>query len=59
MTYGGPANTTEILATWIYKNAFSKYRAGYANALCVIQSLICIVFYFLQRYIGKKGGIEE
>lgn len=58
MTYGGPANSTEILSTWIYKNAFSMYRAGYANALCVVQSLICIVFYFIQRFIGKKGGIE-
>jgi len=38
MTNGGPANSTEILATWIYKNAFNKYRVGYANALCVIQS---------------------
>jgi raffinose/stachyose/melibiose transport system permease protein len=59
MTYGGPANATEILATWIYKNAFVKYNAGYANALCVIQSGICLIFYFLQRYISKKGGLEE
>lgn len=58
MTYGGPANRTEILATWIYKNAFSKYRAGYANALCVIQSAICLGFYFFQRYISRKGGLE-
>lgn len=58
MTYGGPANRTEILATWIYKNAFAKYRAGYANALCVIQSVICLGFYFLQRFISKKGGLE-
>jgi raffinose/stachyose/melibiose transport system permease protein len=59
MTNGGPANSTEILATWIYKNAFSKYRAGYANALCVLQSGICLVFYFLQKYVSKKGGIVE
>lgn len=59
MTYGGPANATEILATWIYKNAFVKYSAGYANALCVVQSGICLVFYFLQKYISRKGGLEE
>ena len=59
MTYGGPANSTEILATWIYKNAFVKYAAGYANALCVIQSGICLVFYFLQKFISKKGGLDE
>jgi raffinose/stachyose/melibiose transport system permease protein len=59
MTYGGPANSTEVLATWIYKNAFAKYNAGYANALCVIQSGICLMFYFLQKYISKKGGLNE
>lgn len=59
MTNGGPANTTEILATWIYKNAFTKYRAGYANALCVIQSGICLVFFFVQRKVSQYGGLDE
>lgn len=59
MTNGGPANSTEIMSTWIYKNAFSKYRAGYANALCVIQSGICIIFYFVQNYIKKRGGLDD
>jgi raffinose/stachyose/melibiose transport system permease protein len=59
MTNGGPANATEIMSTYIYKNAFVKYRAGYANALCVIQCGICILLYFLQKYISKKGGMED
>lgn len=59
MTNGGPANSTEIMSTWIYKNAFAKYRAGYANALCVIQSGICIILYFVQKYVSKKGGMED
>ena len=59
MTNGGPANSTEIMSTYIYKNAFVKYRAGYANALCVIQTGVCILLYFLQRYISKKGGMED
>lgn len=59
MTNGGPVNSTEIMSTWIYKNAFVKYRAGYANALCVIQSGICILLYFIQKYISRKGGMED
>ncbi|SHO46072.1 carbohydrate ABC transporter permease [Anaerocolumna xylanovorans] len=59
MTNGGPANSTEIMSTYIYKNAFVKYRAGYANALCVIQSGVCVLLYFLQKYISKKGGMED
>lgn len=59
MTKGGPAYSTEILATYIYGNAFVKYRAGYANALCVIQSVICIFIYFFQKWVSKKGGLED
>ena len=59
MTNGGPNNSTEILATWIYKNAFQKYRVGYANALCVLQCGICMIFYMLQRKVSKLGGIDE
>lgn len=59
MTNGGPASSTEIMATWIYKNAFVKYRTGYANALCVIQSTICILLYFFQKWVSKRGGLDD
>lgn len=59
MTNGGPANSTEILSTWIYKNAFVKYRAGYANAICVLQCGLCIVLYFIQRFASKHGGLDD
>ncbi|WP_165444106.1 carbohydrate ABC transporter permease [Lachnoclostridium sp. Marseille-P6806] len=59
MTNGGPANATEVMATYIYKNAFVQYRAGYANALCVIQSAICVGLYFFQKWVSKKGGLED
>ncbi len=59
MTNGGPSNSTEILATWIYKNAFTKYRAGYASALCVVQCAICLIFYLLQSKVSKMGGLDE
>lgn len=59
MTNGGPNNSTEILATWIYKNAFQKYRVGYASALCVVQCGICFIFYMFQRKISRMGGLDE
>ncbi len=59
MTKGGPANSTEIMATYIYKNAFVKYRAGYASALCVIQCAICIGVYFFNHFLRKKGGLDD
>lgn len=55
MTMGGPAQSTEIISTWMYKNAFINYRAGYANAICVIQSLLCLGVFAVLQYIRKKG----
>ncbi len=55
MTMGGPAQATEILSTWMYKNAFIQYRAGYANAICVVQSFICIFVYMFFEFLKRKG----
>lgn len=59
MTDGGPAHSTQTLATWIYYNAFTKYKAGYACALSVVQCTICLTFYFLQKYVSRKGGLDS
>lgn len=59
MTNGGPANSTEIMATLIYKYAFVKYRAGYASALCVLQCGICVLLYFLNQVVRKHGGLDD
>ncbi len=57
MTKGGPGQATEMLSTWIYKNAFVNYRAGYANAMGVVQSLIVLVIFFINQQLRKK--VEE
>ena len=54
MTQGGPAHATELLSTYIYKNAFELYRAGYANAICIIQSLIILIIFIINNRISKK-----
>ena len=53
MTKGGPGQATEILSTWIYKNAFINYRGGYANALCVIQLLFVVVVFLVQQKLRR------
>lgn len=54
-TMGGPAQSTEILSTWMYKNAFINYRSGYANAICVCQCFICVFTYVVLKFLQKKG----
>ncbi|MET0423410.1 MAG: sugar ABC transporter permease [Actinoplanes sp.] len=46
MTGGGPLNTTEMLSTFTYKQAFSEYEFATASAAAVIVLLITMVLAF-------------
>jgi multiple sugar transport system permease protein len=46
MTGGGPLNTTEMLSTYTYKQAFSEYEFATASAAAVIVLLITMVLAF-------------
>lgn len=43
LTNGGPANETQFMANYLYKQAFSSFRYGYGNAISVIFVIICLV----------------
>ncbi len=53
MTNGGPANSTEVLVTLVFKHAFEYFQIGYASALAVIVFLILLVFTFLYLKLLK------
>jgi multiple sugar transport system permease protein len=44
MTSGGPANSTNFYMLYLYNNAFSYFKAGYASALAWI--LFAIILFF-------------
>ncbi|TWT24872.1 carbohydrate ABC transporter permease [Planomicrobium sp. CPCC 101110] len=48
MTRGGPNNSTEIIATYIYEVAFRGFQFGYASAISVIFMVIIAIITFLQ-----------
>lgn len=47
LTNGGPSHASELMATYMYTNAFSSYRMGYASAIAsgmfILISIIAIV----------------
>lgn len=43
MTQGGPANATEVIATYTYKEAFTQNRVGYASTLSLVMTTIALV----------------
>ncbi|MCM3612057.1 sugar ABC transporter permease [Planococcus sp. MERTA32b] len=48
MTGGGPNNSTEIIATYIFDVAFRSYNFGYASSISVLFMVIIAFITFLQ-----------
>lgn len=49
MTWGGPARSTQVLATWMYFNTFLYHSAGYGSAIAFVMA--CIVLLITYPYI--------
>jgi ABC-type sugar transport system permease subunit len=52
MTRGGPFNSSDNLAMFMYNESFQKYRMGYGSAISVVLfmiTLVVIVIYFRQQ----------
>lgn len=43
LTQGGPAGSTDLLSTLLYRDAFGELRAGYASAIGMVMALISAV----------------
>jgi ABC-type sugar transport system permease subunit len=54
MTGGGPAQSTEVLALLIYKQAFEYTRFGYAAAISVVYFLTLLLFAVVQLNVFKS-----
>lgn len=56
LTGGGPANKTDILATYLYTLAFRSQRFADASAIAVIIAVLLIVptFFYAQQIIGRR-----
>ena len=50
-TQGGPAGSTELVATWIYKKTFISYDVGYGCALSLTVCMTIVIIYVLQSVI--------
>lgn len=58
LTRGGPANASQVMGTYIYYNAFTINRAGYASAISVVLLIFALILGFFQLRLSyrPKGG---
>jgi multiple sugar transport system permease protein len=55
MTGGGPANSTEVLTTLVYRNAFEFLEVEYASAIAVFMFLILLAFTLVYARLALLG----
>jgi raffinose/stachyose/melibiose transport system permease protein len=58
MTQGGPAGSSEVVSTLMYKQAFNEYEAGYAAALGLSMTVITGLVLLVYRQLRKRGWEE-
>ena len=60
MTGGGPGHATELLVTWIYKQAFQQSQFDYAAALTTALFVLLVVIAWLANRLsgGEAGAVK-
>jgi ABC-type sugar transport system permease subunit len=59
MTVGGPANHTEMIATYTYTTSFTQNNIGYGTTLSMVMTVLSlIVSYFYITVRDRQAGDE-
>jgi raffinose/stachyose/melibiose transport system permease protein len=58
MTAGGPSNSSQVLGTWLYRNAFLNDDMGYAAAIATVIFVITLAIGALQIVVSHRRRIE-
>jgi raffinose/stachyose/melibiose transport system permease protein len=58
MTAGGPSNSSQVLGTWLYRNAFLNDDMGYASAIATVIFVITLAVGAVQVYVSRRRRIQ-
>jgi raffinose/stachyose/melibiose transport system permease protein len=58
MTSGGPDNATQVLVTWLYRNAFSSNNLGYASAIAIVIFAVTLSLAVAQLAVNRRRKVE-
>jgi len=59
MTKGGPANHTELIATYTYKRAFQENAIGYGATLSLVMTILSLVASYLYIVLRDRNREED
>jgi multiple sugar transport system permease protein len=58
LTGGGPANSTQTLATWAYQNSFVQFAFGHGAAISNVLIAVSLIFAISYLYLNRKEDDE-
>jgi len=56
MTGGGPAHSTELMATYMYNSTFAVYRFGYGSALSTMIIILSLALVGISQFLMSKNN---
>ncbi len=59
LTKGGPANTSQLLTPYMYKQAFNSLKYGYGSAVAITIVILCILLGVVLQKLIIKDDKEE
>lgn len=59
LTNGGPGNSTQFTANYLYQQAFKAFKYGYGNAIGVIFIIICLVVTVVLNKVFEDRDARE
>ncbi|MDG0792911.1 sugar ABC transporter permease [Cohnella ginsengisoli] len=57
-TNGGPGDSTQFIAVYLYNKAFSASQYGYANAISILFIVVCLVATYLSNKFIRSDAAE-
>ena len=54
MTRGGPVNSSEVMATYMYRYAFIRYQLGYGSAVALVMLVFCLIFSVAYQLLSRQ-----
>lgn len=58
LTNGGPNNSTQFAANYLYQQAFRAYKYGYGNAIGVVFIIICLIATVVLNKIFEERDVK-
>ncbi|HEY1106661.1 MAG TPA: sugar ABC transporter permease [Agromyces sp.] len=58
MTSGGPNNSTQVLATWLYRSGFVRNDFGYAAAIATVIFVVTMIIALVQLWYTRRRRVE-